>query len=283
MAEEAAVCCAEMMALIVEINEAGYVWLCSLCLHIDPKPWGLPKLCFSSLCHNLPVSWIRASSSLFYPSLFAPFSVPVSLSSHSSLSDSRALPCLVERDNIISRVWREQRVCCVGVMESRNLIKATLTFHFRPNRMWMEGWSSSKWLSAGVRTSRRPTFCLALQFVVFSSIFACIIKCVDTIAAIEYFCVRLSSLKNEIFLLSSRDEQVVNLTMNDKEAKETLLRQTLTAPTTFLSLAYGLHSSKPHKIVPLLPIETDGQFSAVTACWCQLDAHLCQCGIPIEH
>lgn len=56
MAEEAAVSCAEKMALIVEINEAGYVWLRSLCLHIDPKPWGLPELCFSSLCHDLPVS-----------------------------------------------------------------------------------------------------------------------------------------------------------------------------------------------------------------------------------
>lgn len=40
-------------------------------------------------------------------------------------------------------------------------------------------------------------FCLSLQFVVCSSIFACIIKCVDTVAAIEYFCVRWSSLKDK--------------------------------------------------------------------------------------
>lgn len=51
-------------------------------------------------------------------------------------------------------------------------------------------------------------------------IFACIIKYVDTIAAIEYFCVRLSSLKTESFFVATRDEQVVKLTRNDAEATE---------------------------------------------------------------
>lgn len=87
-------------------------------------------------------------------------------------------------------------------------------------------------------------------------------------------CVRLSSLKNENVLLSTRNDQVVKLTLNDIEAKETLQRQTDTATTTFLSLGCELHSSNPHNIVPLLPVETDGQFSSVTDCCCQLGSLL---------
>lgn len=34
------------VALIVEINEAGYVWLRSLCLHIDPQTPGGPGVLF---------------------------------------------------------------------------------------------------------------------------------------------------------------------------------------------------------------------------------------------
>lgn len=173
-------------------------------------------------------------------------------------------------------------MCCVGLTGSRDLIKATLTFHFRPNCMWMEGWSSSKQLSGGVRPSRRPTFCLAPQLVACSSVFACIIKCVDRIAAMEYF---WSSLKNEHFSLSARGERVVKLATNDIEAKETLRRQTLAAPTTFLSLFclwVALQQSSPYcpYFCPLKQMVNSALPLLADANW---DAHLCQCGIPIEH